>query len=150
MNLDMMLNIDNKILNGEIETEILGYDLAKLTPPGGTWILYGELGVGKTTFVRGFIGGLGGNQEDVTSPTYSIMHRYQCEKKVVYHLDLYRIGVNGSWSLGLEDILKETDYLLVEWGDSYGPWPTKWVASVFLNGMGNNRSAKIIWPKNNN
>ena len=139
---------DTRSLRGEAATEALGAELAALTPPGGTWLLQGDLGAGKTTFARGFVAGLGGDPDQVASPTYAVLHRYRCPRGFVHHLDLYRLGEAGAWSLGLEDILLPGDNLVVEWAGSSGPWPTDWVARLWLEGEGNTRLARWALPGN--
>lgn len=131
-----------RFLADEAATEALGADLARLTPPGGTWLLRGELGAGKTTWVRGFIQGLGGDPDQVASPTYAVLHRYEAPGCRVFHLDLYRLGEQGSWSLGLEEQVLPTDYLVVEWAGRSGPWPTSWVAELELAPSGEGRDAE--------
>lgn len=121
-----------RVLRGDLATERLGEELAKLTPKGGTWLLRGELGAGKTTWVRGFVAGLGGNGEDVASPTYAVLHRYATPRGNVFHLDLYRLGEDGAWALGLEEQVTAEDFLVVEWAGSKGPWPTAWVSTLHL------------------
>ncbi len=116
----------------ELATEGLGRELASLTPKGGTWLLRGELGAGKTTWTRGFVAGLGGDSDDVASPTYAVLHRYDTPKGKVFHLDLYRLGENGAWTLGLEEQVTSQDYLVVEWAGRKGPWPTDWIATLNL------------------
>ena len=127
-------------------TEALGAELAALTPPGGTWLLRGELGAGKTTWTRGFLAGLGGDPEEVASPTYAVLHRYACGEARLFHLDLYRLGEAGAWSLGLEDTVGASDYLVVEWAGRSGPWPTAWVAELTLEGDGEERLARWTLP----
>ena len=127
-------------------TEALGEDLARLTPPGGTWLLRGELGAGKTTWTRGFLRGLGGDPEDVASPTYAVLHRYACPSGRLFHLDLYRAGADGAWSLGLEDSLEAADRLVVEWAGRSGPWPTDWVATLKLEPEAEGRRAEWTLP----
>jgi len=140
------VNPDTRILRGDADTEALGAELAALTPPGGTWLLRGELGAGKTTFTRGFLAGLGGDPEQVASPTYAVLHRYRCKDGWVHHLDLYRLGEAGAWSLGLEETVQPGDYLVVEWAGDSGPWPTPWVARLTLEGDGDQRTAHWILP----
>ncbi len=136
-----------KVLAGDAATEALGAELAALTPPGGTWLLRGELGAGKTTFTRGFVAGLGGDPDQVASPTYAVLHRYRCPGGWVHHLDLYRLGEAGAWSLGLEETVQPGDYLVVEWAGNSGPWPTDWVADLTLEGDGDQRLARWILPR---
>lgn len=127
-------------------TEALGEALAKLTPPGGTWLLQGELGAGKTTWTRGFLRGLGGDGDDVASPTYAVLHRYQAGEGWLVHLDLYRPGPEGAWSLGLEESLGPRDRLVVEWAGPEGPWPTAWVATLVLKQDEEGRRADWTLP----
>lgn len=138
---------ENRRLYQDTATESLGAELAALTPPGGTWLLRGELGAGKTTWTRGFLAGLGGDPEEVASPTYAVLHRYPCRGGRLFHLDLYRLGEAGAWSLGLEETVGPQDYLVVEWAGQAGPWPTPWVAELLLEGEGEARLAHWTLPK---
>jgi len=138
---------ESRVLDGDAATEALGAELAALTPPGGTWLLRGDLGAGKTTFTRGFVAGLGGDPDQVASPTYAVLHRYRCPGAWVHHLDLYRLGEAGAWTLGLEETVQPGDYLVVEWAGSSGPWPTGWVAELTLDGTGKQRQATWIRPE---
>lgn len=134
------------LLADDDATEALGEALALITPPGGTWLLHGELGAGKTTWTRGFLRGLRGNPEDVASPTYAVLHRYEHPGGRLFHLDLYRTGAKGAWSLGLEEGLTTTDRLVVEWAGLDGPWPTDWVAHLTLAMQGEGRHADWTLP----
>jgi tRNA threonylcarbamoyladenosine biosynthesis protein TsaE len=130
-------------------TEALGETLARVTPPGGTWLLRGELGAGKTTWTRGFLRGLGGDPDQVASPTYAVLHRYEHPGGRLFHLDLYRLGPEGSWALGLEDSLTAEDRLVVEWAGPEGPWPSGWVAELSLLPEGEGRRAEWTLPDQN-
>jgi tRNA threonylcarbamoyladenosine biosynthesis protein TsaE len=79
-------------------------------------LLSGELGAGKTTLTKGIVSGLGAAGEDeVTSPTFTIVHKYERGVRV-YHVDLYRIrSVHDLETLGLEDIFGEQAVAIVEW-----------------------------------
>ncbi len=127
-------------------TEALGEDLARRTPAGGTWLLSGELGAGKTTWTRGFLRGLGGDSEAVASPTYAVLHRYEHPGGRLFHLDLFRPGPGGAWSLGLEETVTAADRLVVEWAGTDGPWPTAWVARLSLRTKGEGRQAEWTLP----
>jgi tRNA threonylcarbamoyladenosine biosynthesis protein TsaE len=133
-------------LPDDTATESLGEALARLTPAGGTWLVRGELGAGKTTWTRGFLRGLGGDPEDVASPTYAILHRYEHPGGRLFHLDLYRSGPSGAWSLGLEETVTAADRLVVEWAGEDGPWPTAWVARLGLATEGEGRRAEWTLP----
>jgi tRNA threonylcarbamoyl adenosine modification protein YjeE len=138
--------VAERFLVDDADTEALGEALARLTPPGGTWLLHGELGAGKTTWTRGFLKGLGGDPDDVASPTYAVLHRYGHPGGRLFHLDLYRPGPSGAWSLGLEEALEAPDRLVVEWAGAEGPWPTAWVAELTLSPEGPGRRAEWTLP----
>ena len=138
--------MSERFLPDDGATEALGAELAARTPPGGTWLLRGELGAGKTTWTRGFLAGLGGNADDVASPTYAVLHRYASPKGRVFHLDLYRLSEAGAWSLGLDEQVAPADFLVVEWAGDDGPWPTDWVARLDLAGEGEGRHARWTLP----
>ena len=142
----MAMDGNTRFLQDEEATESLGVDCAGNTPLGGTWLLRGELGAGKTTWTRGFVSGLGGDPDQVASPTYAVLHRYQTPKGRVFHLDLYRLGEAGSWSLGLEEQVTAEDFLVVEWAGRSGPWPTPWVAELVLDPQGEGRQARWTLP----
>ena len=130
-------------LSDEAATEKLGVVLAKQTPPGGTWLLRGELGSGKTAWTRGFVAGLGGNSDQVSSPTYAVLHRYDTPAGRVFHLDLYRLGAQGVWCLGLEECVTQVDRLVVEWAGEEGPWASDWVSFLELSQTPDGRNA--VW-----
>ena len=134
-----------RFLEDDAATEALGAELAGLTPRGGTWLLAGGLGAGKTTWTRGFVAGRGGDPEQVASPTFAVLHRYHAAEGRVFHLDLYRIGGEGAWHLGLEEQLSGEDVLVVEWPAAGGPW-TDWVAQLELTEEGQGRRARWSLP----
>jgi tRNA threonylcarbamoyladenosine biosynthesis protein TsaE len=85
-------------------------------------ILRGEVGAGKTTLVKGIAAALGAAvEEDVTSPTFTLVHEYENEKVHLFHLDLYRLETEEQIAvLGLEEMLAEPNALvLVEWGERF-------------------------------
>jgi tRNA threonylcarbamoyladenosine biosynthesis protein TsaE len=81
-------------------------------------LLSGDLGAGKTTLTKGIAAGLGAAREDdVTSPTFTLVHKYEGRTRV-YHVDLYRIeNLHDFETLGLEDIFSEQAVVIVEWPD---------------------------------
>jgi len=81
-------------------------------------LLSGDLGAGKTTLTKGIAAGAGAAREDdVTSPTFTLVHKYEGRARV-YHVDLYRVGdFHDLETLGLEDIFSETAIVIVEWPD---------------------------------
>jgi tRNA threonylcarbamoyladenosine biosynthesis protein TsaE len=98
------------------ETEALGAQLAEQLGPGDVVVVSGEVGAGKTTLIRGACRALG-IASPVTSPTFTIGHRYEGGRLPVSHLDLYRLG-----SLGDEDPALLDDYLTPE-AISFVEWP---------------------------
>ena len=85
-------------------------------------LLKGDIGAGKTTLTKYIVSRLGGNHDDVTSPTFNLAHRYNIKKSYIWHLDLYRIrSSNELINLGIEDALKNS-ILIIEWGDVIEPY----------------------------
>ncbi len=96
-------------------TQALGAVLGPLCRDGARIHLFGDLGAGKTTLVRGLLRGLG-HRGAVRSPTYTLIEPYELEALTAYHLDLYRLGdaEELEW-IGIRDLLDEDQLLLVEW-----------------------------------
>lgn len=79
-------------------------------------LLNGDLGAGKTTLSKFIVKNLGGNDKDVTSPTFNLIHKYNADKNYIWHMDLYRIkSIDDLINLGIEDIIQE-GIVIVEWG----------------------------------
>ena len=102
----------------EADTESLGARLAAALPAGGAVIaLYGELGAGKTAFVRGLARGLGVDAA-VTSPTFTIVNEYP-GKRELFHFDMYRLGsADELFDIGWEDYLAREGVCAVEWSEN--------------------------------
>jgi len=98
------------------ETIARGKELASKMRAPLLVLLSGELGAGKTTLAKGIISGLGAaREEDITSPTFTLVHTFTGPVKV-YHVDLYRVSeVQEFDSLGLEDLFAEPAIVLIEW-----------------------------------
>jgi tRNA threonylcarbamoyladenosine biosynthesis protein TsaE len=105
------------------ETQALGSSLVHLLQPPCVVLLRGELGSGKTTLAKGIVVGLGAaREEDVTSPSFTLVHEYRQGDHCVYHADLYRVeGSREIETLGLEDLMAARATVLIEWGDKLGP-----------------------------
>jgi tRNA threonylcarbamoyladenosine biosynthesis protein TsaE len=99
----------------------LGRNLVSVLSPPKIVLLRGDLGAGKTTMVKGIAEGFGAaKQEDVTSPTFTLVHEYRSGGVNVYHIDLYRIDtLRELETLGLDDLLDEDSLLLIEWGEKF-------------------------------
>ncbi len=102
------------------ETIALGRRLARQLQVPQLVLLVGDLGSGKTTLAKGLISGLGAaSEDDVLSPTFSLIHEYPGPPKV-YHIDLYRLDrVPELETLGLEEIWEEPAIVLIEWGEKF-------------------------------
>jgi len=105
--------------HSEDETIELGRKIARELPNRRGGRLIGNLGAGKTTLAKGIINGLGaGEPEEVTSPTFTLIHEYAGGR--VYHVDLYRLDTLAQVAtLGLEEIFERDAVVLVEWGEKF-------------------------------
>jgi len=120
--------ISNRVLREIIthsaeETIAFGRTLARLLVPPQLVLLRGDLGAGKTTLVKGIAGAFeAAAEEDVTSPTFTLIHEYRGPKATLYHIDLYRIDTPRELeTLALDDLRSENSILLIEWGEKF-PW----------------------------
>ncbi len=104
----------------EAEQESIGGRLAGIAPAACIIYIQGDLGAGKTTFVRGFLRGLG-YPGAVKSPTYTLIEPYEVEGQRIFHLDLYRLADPEELEyLGLRDVLDGEAQLLIEWPEQGG------------------------------
>ncbi len=103
------------------ETITLGRQLAAELKPPCLVLLRGELGAGKTTLVKGIAEALGcASQEDVTSPTFTLIHEYRGPQANIFHIDLYRIDTQRELeTLGLDELYGDNNLLLIEWGEKF-------------------------------
>ena len=104
--------------NSPGETEALGAALAKLLWPGAVVAFTGDLGAGKTAFVRGMAQGLGVAGR-VTSPTFTIVNEYEGGRLPLFHFDLYRLASSDElFEIGWEDYLRRGGVCAVEWSEN--------------------------------
>lgn len=120
------------------ETIQKGRELAAQLQPPVVVLLSGELGTGKTTLTKGIVSGLGaGMEEEVTSPTFTLVHVFHDHCKV-YHVDLYRVeDFHDLETLALEDVLAESAVVVVEWSERFTlrtDWPSVHVRLEHLGG----------------
>jgi tRNA threonylcarbamoyladenosine biosynthesis protein TsaE len=107
--------------NSAEETIAFGRTLAELLAPPKLVLLRGDLGAGKTTLVKGIAAAFeAAAEEDVTSPTFTLVHEYRGPRANLYHIDLYRVDTPRELeTLGLDDLRSERSVLLVEWGEKF-------------------------------
>ena len=103
------------------ETIAFGRTLAELLTPPKLVLLRGDLGAGKTTLVKGIAAAFdAASEEDVTSPTFTLIHEYRGPRAILYHIDLYRIDTPRELdTLALDDLRSENSLLLIEWGEKF-------------------------------
>ena len=101
----------------ETETAAVGRDLARTLRAGDVVLLQGELGAGKTAFVRGLAEGLGVPAEDVSSPTFTLIQEYRAGRLPLFHVDLYRLDdPREIEDLGIDEIARD-GVLAIEWAE---------------------------------
>ena len=106
------------VTNSPAETEALGESLAGQLEPGTVIAFTGDLGAGKTAFVRGLARGLG-VRERVTSPTFTIVNEYEGGRLPLFHFDMYRLGsADELFDIGWEDYLARGGICAVEWSEN--------------------------------
>lgn len=105
------------------ETIAFGHTLSDLLTAPRLVLLRGDLGAGKTTLVKGIAAAFeAAAEEDVTSPTFTLVHEYRGPRVTLYHIDLYRIDTPRELAtLALDDLRSENTVLLIEWGEKF-PW----------------------------
>lgn len=101
----------------EAETCAVGRDLARRLEPGAVVLLWGDLGTGKTAFVRGVAEGLGIDPGEVSSPTFTLIQEYRGGRLPLYHIDLYRLTSVEVDDLGLDELMLEGGVTAIEWPD---------------------------------
>lgn len=100
---------------GAEETERVARSMAEELKAGDVLLLSGDLGAGKTTFVRGLAAGLGIDPAEVSSPTFTIVHEYRGGRLTLYHADLYRLERTATEDVGLEEMGVRDGVLAIEW-----------------------------------
>ena len=101
----------------EVETRAIAAALGPELAPGAVILLSGDLGAGKTAFVRGLAEGLGIDPDDVTSPTFTLVHEYRGGQLPLIHVDLYRLDRAELDEIGLDQDLAAKGVTAVEWAE---------------------------------
>jgi tRNA threonylcarbamoyladenosine biosynthesis protein TsaE len=107
------------VTSTEEETSDAGESLGRRVRPGDVVLLFGDLGAGKTAFVRGLARGVGADPEEVSSPTFTIVQEYAGTSATLYHVDLYRLEPDEIDDLGLEDLVAGEGIVAIEWAERW-------------------------------
>jgi tRNA threonylcarbamoyladenosine biosynthesis protein TsaE len=133
--------------NSPEETIVLGRELASLLTPPKIVVLRGDLGAGKTTLVKGIAEGFdAASHDDVTSPTFTLIHEYRGPVATLYHIDLYRIDTQRELeTLGLDDLMTDNSVLLIEWGEKFARFRRERDVEIAIERISeNNRKIEVI------
>jgi len=129
----------------ESETTAVGRELGGTLRAGDVVLLYGDLGAGKTAFVKGLAEGLGVAREEVSSPTFTLVQEYRGGRLTLYHVDLYRLDdPREVFDLGLDEIAAD-GVLAVEWAEKMDARlkPSGYVEVRIVHGEGDARSVTV-------
>lgn len=133
----------------EDETRQLARRVASRLGPGSVVLLEGDLGAGKTVFVKGLAEGLGVDPDEVTSPTFTLIQEYAGRRKLS-HVDLYRLRPEEVAELGLEETMSGEDIVAIEWPERL-PEPVAGAVLVSISDAGGDeRRIAISWPDSAN
>jgi len=132
------MNTREFITHSAEETIAVGRTLTSLLSPPKLVLLRGDLGAGKTTLVKGIADAFrAASEEDVTSPTFTLVHEYRGPEATLYHIDLYRVDTPRELeTLGLDDLISEKSVLLIEWGEKFARFNTDRDVEIVLQRMG--------------
>jgi tRNA threonylcarbamoyladenosine biosynthesis protein TsaE len=132
--------------HSEAETAAVGCELASDLSAGSVVLLFGDLGAGKTAFVRGLAEGLGVATEEVSSPTFTIMQEYRGGRLPLFHVDLYRLNDPREVDeLGLDEITAG-GVLAIEWAEKLAQPPSGAIDIRLEHGNENTRMIEIEFP----
>jgi tRNA threonylcarbamoyladenosine biosynthesis protein TsaE len=129
----------------ESETTAVGRELAGTLRAGDVVLLYGDLGAGKTAFVKGLAEGLGVAREEVSSPTFTLVQEYRGGRLTLFHVDLYRLDdAREVFDLGLDEIAAD-GVLAIEWAEKMDARlkPPGYVEVRIVHGEGDARAVTI-------
>lgn len=129
--------------NGEPETQALARGFAATLGAGAVLLISGPLGAGKTAFVRGLAEGLGIDPEDVSSPTFTLVHEYGGGRLPLHHADLYRLGPAEAEALGLDELGARDGVLVIEWPERLSR-PIPGARAIRIDVLGEDRRRIVI------
>lgn len=130
------------------ETFAFGESIGRKLKPGDAVLLSGGLGAGKTLLTKGIMAALGFDEDEVTSPSFTLVNKYETAEFDVFHIDLWRLegGIDNAFAVGLEEIVETDDaVVIIEWADLLGDFsfPGK-VFTISITGDGDSaRNVRI-------
>jgi len=122
----------------ETETSVAAESFGRDLRPGDVVLLYGDLGAGKTAFVRGLARGIGANPDEVSSPTFTLIQEYAGSSATLFHVDLYRLEPAEIDDLGLDDLVAGDGIVAIEWAERWKGRPDD-VMEVRIEDLGDDR-----------
>jgi tRNA threonylcarbamoyladenosine biosynthesis protein TsaE len=128
---------DETITETEEQTSAAGERVGSTLHAGDVVLLFGDLGAGKTAFVRGLARGLGADPEDVSSPTFTLVQEYH-GRLALFHVDLYRLEPREVDDLGLEELVVGDGVVAIEWAERWRDRPDD-VIEVRLEDLGDDK-----------
>jgi tRNA threonylcarbamoyladenosine biosynthesis protein TsaE len=135
------------VTNSEEETSDAGARFAGSLRPGDVVLLHGDLGAGKTAFVRGLARGLCASTDEVSSPTFTLVQEYH-GRVTLYHVDLYRLQPREVPDLGLDEMTDGDAVVAVEWAERWTEAPdSAWVIRIGSVSDGQRRIAITAGPE---
>jgi len=147
-----MSTVREYITHSAEETIALGRELALTLKDARMVILRGDLGAGKTTLVKGIAEGLNAAQrDDITSPTFTLIHEFRGPEITLYHVDLYRIETERELlTLGLDELFAEPGNLvLLEWGEKFPRFERERDAEIVIERQGEQERRMVVEKKEN-
>lgn len=133
--------------DSEEETIAAGREIANMLAPPKMILLRGDLGAGKTTLVKGIAEGFDAAERDeVTSPTFTLVHEYRGGRVTVYHLDVYRIESERELeTIGIGDLRTDDSILLIEWGEKFASLRGSADGEIVLERKGEEVRRIAVW-----
>jgi tRNA threonylcarbamoyladenosine biosynthesis protein TsaE len=134
------------ITHSPAETVEFGRELAKKLRAPMLVLLRGDLGAGKTTLVKGIAEGFhAAKSDDVTSPTFTLVHEYRGADVTLYHIDLYRIDTQKELdTLAIDDLMEAGSVLLIEWGEKFARFRDERDAEISIERVAENQRRIVV------
>lgn len=128
------------ISNSVEDTNKIAEEFARTIEPGQIVLLVGDLGAGKTAFVKGVVKALHGDPDQVTSPTFTIVNEYSLDDFPIYHFDLYRLeNPNELYNIGFEEYFYGSGVCFIEWPERASDFFDDNTIVVNIKKLGNNK-----------